>query len=100
MREIPLTKGYWAIVDEEDYEYLMIHKWSVHFGSTNQFRPYARNWKVGMMHRRIAIKIGWDISTKYIHHINGIALDNRRINLLACTARFASDFGRIMRREP
>ena len=85
MRKIPLTKDYWAIVDEADYEYLMRHKWSVRFGSSRNWRPYAHNWKLGMMHRMIAINIGWDISTKHIHHINEDALDNRRINLMTCT---------------
>lgn len=77
MGTIPLTKGYIALVDDEDYEWLNQRKWQaqVHRNTVYAFRKDGR--KTVRMHRLILSapsKIGVD-------HINGNGLDNRKANL-------------------
>ena len=81
MREIPITKGMVAIVDDEDYEYLSKWKWYYSCG-------YAKRkiWKNGIarsmsMHRDI-LKPTREL---HIDHINHNGLDNRKNNLRLCT---------------
>ncbi len=87
MKEIPLSKGYVALVDDEDYEELMRYKW--HVGSYGP-RPHAMR-KVRpaegetvtriAMHRQITgAPKGMDVD-----HINHQTLDNQRANLRVCT---------------
>jgi hypothetical protein len=84
MKEIELTQGQVAIVDDEDYEYLSQWKWQASKNYKEKF--YARrndgNKKV-YMHRQI-IKVKKD---EEIDHINGDTLDNRKENLRACCRR-------------
>jgi hypothetical protein len=40
MKKIPLTQGMFAMVDDEDFEFLNQWKWSVHKGKNNSF--YAK----------------------------------------------------------
>lgn len=73
MKEIKLTQGKVAIVDNEDYESINKHKWFYNSG-------YAvrRNGKSHMkMHRQIMNTPQGEITD----HINGNKLDNRRQNL-------------------
>lgn len=80
---IPLTQGRFAIVDADNYDWLMQWKW--HFNTL-----YARRWVypnekpiVEWMHRVI-------LNTPhgmYTDHINGNGLDNRRCNLRICTLK-------------
>jgi hypothetical protein len=82
-KEITLTQGKVAIVDDEDYEKVNSYKWCYD-------KPYARRttWdralqkqSVVRMHRFImGVPKG-----KFIDHINGDGLDNRKINLRICT---------------
>lgn len=74
VKEIQLTRGKVALVDEEDYEMLVAVRWCVSDG-------YAYSAKLGRMHRFI-------ISAQkgvMVDHINGNKLDNRRSNLRLCT---------------
>jgi HNH endonuclease len=89
MKLIPLTKGKFTKVDDEDYEYLMQWKWrlgspdyavrSVYVGKINgqytyQFIP---------MHRVITgAKKG-----QVVDHIDRDGLNNQRANLRKCTQR-------------
>ncbi len=85
MKQIPLStngtkhKGkYFAIVDDEDYDYLMQWKWRV--TQSNEPVRYAIN-HVGIMHRMI-------MNTPKgmtVDHINHNGLDNRKVNLRNCT---------------
>jgi hypothetical protein len=78
-KSIPLSQGKFALVDDEDFEYLNQWKWHCHHGyaerSDHGFTPVR-------MHREIIhTPTGW-----YTDHVNGNPLDNRKINLRACTA--------------
>ena len=76
MKEIPLTKGKFAIVDDEDFDELAKYRWRYH----NE--GYAlRGNPTTYMHRIIMhAKKGQEID-----HINGDKVDNRRVNLRFCT---------------
>ena len=86
MKTIPLTKGKFAIVDDENFEWLSQWKW--HYRS-NKYGGYAarltsRNNKprhVVWMHREIAgIPPGLDTD-----HIDGDRLNNQKSNLRKAT---------------
>jgi len=80
-KQIALTMGYVALVDDEDYEKVSKHKWyaTKHYGHSD--RIYAArevNGKTVKMHSFIT---GYKITD----HIEGNGLDNRRCNLRECT---------------
>jgi hypothetical protein len=83
MKTIPLTKGKFAIVDDEDYEELSKYKWKVrlirkHFYA---FRGITDRWIC--MHREI---MGLPLrDNRVVDHINNDGIDNRRCNLRICT---------------
>ena len=84
MREIPLTQGRVALVDDEDYETLARAKWyalrcdSVFYAVHNKRRPER-----GLVYmHRVLLGVGPDIE---IDHWNHDGLDNQRVNLRACT---------------
>lgn len=84
-RQIPLTRGYTAVVDEEDYADLMQHKWQA---SDSAGGVYARRTTRGVppayMHRSI---MGATEPSVVVDHINGDTLDNRRSNLQVVTQK-------------
>ena len=95
MKEIPLTGGNFAIVDDEDHERVSKNKWQLN--SRHGVKDpifYARakiNTKIVQMHRVILnAKNG-----QYIDHINGNGLDNRKCNL-----RFATRSQNLMNQKP
>lgn len=84
-REIPLTRGMVAIVDDEDYEWLNQWKW---YYRASAMTGYAtRDDSSGdkririHMHRLIANPS----PDKDVDHIDGDGLNNRRRNLRICT---------------
>jgi len=77
-KEIPLTKGKMAIVDDDDFEELSKYKWNLHPKGYGYSKIFGKNT---LMHRFI---IG-DIGDSHVDHANGNGLDNRRINLRPCT---------------
>jgi hypothetical protein len=84
-REIPLTQGKVAVVDDCDYERLSAFKWyALKEGNTFYARRAAPrdNGKqtIITMHRMI---LGFPIGM-VVDHINHNGLDNRRANLRAC----------------
>jgi hypothetical protein len=82
-KQIPLTQGKFAIVDDADYEWLIQRKWYAYDAQKGKGKWYARcsqSVKVDM-HRVITnAPKGMDVD-----HINGNGLDNRRSNLRVCT---------------
>jgi hypothetical protein len=86
MKEIALTRGLVAIVDDEDYDWLMEWKWNA--GAANHNKLYAaRGYHINyhcfgvLMHRAILNAP----SGSFVDHINGNTLDNRKENLRFCT---------------
>jgi hypothetical protein len=84
IRHIPLSQGRYAIVDTDDYDRLMRHKW--HACRSGRHRTYyarrtTRDGRVILMHREIARPP----KGRVVDHINGNGLDNRKGNLRVCT---------------
>jgi len=85
MRKIKLTQGKYALVDDEDYEYLNQWKWHYSQGRATRIiwhgsKPDRRGDHV-MMHRLLnKTPDGYDTD-----HINRNPLDNRKSNLRTTT---------------
>jgi len=79
VREIPLTQGKVALVDDEDYERVMQYKWSANkIGNTwYAISEEPITHKTILMHRLILSIKPYELCD----HINGNGLDNRRHNL-------------------
>jgi hypothetical protein len=83
-REIPLTRGYVALVDDADYERVAALKW--HLMTTHKPRA-TRNFRDGDKRKTLDMArfIMEPPAGMVVDHINGDALDNRRTNLRICT---------------
>lgn len=86
---IPLTQGYEAIVDDEDFEELNQYKWQankkssgVYAHRTKRYGIRKQNKKQHFHMHRIIMKAK---SGEYVDHINGDTLDNRKENLRICS---------------
>jgi len=86
-RLIPLTQGYWTIVDEDDYNWLSRWRWKIliakgypqwHFSAVRTITGGGTAY----MHREI---LGLSSRRDEVDHINGYSLDNRRSNLRLAT---------------
>lgn len=80
MKQIALTKGKYALVDDADFEWL--NQWSWHArGKRNVYVVRKGYGKYLLMHRElVGVPPGF-----ILDHINGNTLDNRRSNLRVCT---------------
>lgn len=81
MKTIPVSKGQFAIVDDEDYQVLSQFKWCVNKGYAMRMSPMVNKSKRHCiyMHRVL-------LPTKFeVDHINGNRLDNRKANLRKAT---------------
>lgn len=78
MKQIPLTHGKFAIVDDEDYYKLIPYKWT----AVNLFldKFYARNQKHGLMSK--FIMKSHPNEDLVVDFANGDTLDYRRANLI------------------
>lgn len=79
MKEIKLTQGKVALVDDEDYEWLKLRKWCA-YKSRNIF--YASSNNVSMHSLLIDCPKG-----KHIDHVDHDGLNNQRNNLRIVTHR-------------
>ena len=81
MKEIELTRGLTAKVDDEDYDWLNGMEW------------YAQKDKKGMMYAATTImgdvtymhRLVTDADDDTVDHVNGDTLDNRKENLIVST---------------
>lgn len=90
MKIIPLTKGYKAIVDDEDYEKVSQYKWYANI-KNDYSTPYAyrKQW-ISEKKKYISIamhRFVFGLVTGYldVDHRNGNTLDNRKENLRVAT---------------
>jgi len=87
MKEIQLTKGYVALVDDEDYEWLMQFKWyAVIKRNGNAYAARSLAWKNGKrgfeyMHR-VIMKAN---DNEFVDHRDGNTVSNVKSNLRKCT---------------
>ena len=82
-KEIKLTQGKVAIVDDEDFEYLSHWKWHIigeYAGRSSQRNVEGKRMAI-LMHR-IILKPPDGMDTDHINHNK---LDNRKCNLRICT---------------
>lgn len=83
MKQIPLTKGQFALVDDEDFDQVNQFKWSV-LKKRNTFTAvrYGEERKFYYLSRFLLNVTDKNI---IVDHINHNGLDNRRCNLRLCT---------------
>jgi hypothetical protein len=82
-REVALTRGYVALVDDEDYARVAARRWQAVLGGGNVNRassPDGRGGRVYLSRFLMAAPSGF-----VVDHINGDPLDNRRANLRLCS---------------
>ncbi len=82
-KKIPLTKGYFALVDAEDYDRVMKHGWCYMKARTGRdgYAMATIRCERALLHRFIlGIEKG-----KVVDHINRNGLDCRRKNLRICS---------------
>ena len=84
-KEIQLTQGKIAIVDDADFEYLNQYKWHIYKQNRNNFYArtivYENKKRIAIVMHRLLVKC----EGKIIDHISGDGLDNRRSNIRCCT---------------
>lgn len=85
MKEIPLTRGKVALVDDADFEGLSRFKWYAHKGTRTWYAHRNRQLNAGkqttvLMHRQI---LG-AVPGKEVDHRDGNGLNNQRCNLRLC----------------
>lgn len=82
MKQIPLTQGKFALVDDEDFEYLNQWKWhylKVGYAARSVKKDNKKTYIY--MHR----EINETVVGRHTDHINNDKLDNRRHNLRSAT---------------
>lgn len=84
--EIPLTKGYVALIDIDEYEDISQFKWHANVQSSGIYARRSVRRGVSQeseyLHRRIL-----NFPESLVDHSNGNSLDNRRCNLRIATSR-------------
>lgn len=84
MKTIKLTQNKYALVDDEDFEYLSQFKWYYHnrnYAARQQWNKNKKVYENILMHRLI-LRPKKD---ELIDHMNFNGLDNRKVNLRICT---------------
>lgn len=86
MREILLTQGKAALVDDDDYDALMLHKWQACKDHGGNWYAQRRRWSRSLgkpihMHREV-LQAPDGVS---VDHRDGNGLNNTKQNLRLCT---------------
>ncbi len=86
MKQIPLTRNLFALVDDEDFEQLNQWKWYAGVKKNGNFcakRAYQRDNKTYtvFMHRFVMNAV----DGQQVDHIDGNQLNNQKVNLRLCT---------------
>jgi len=86
--EIQLTKGYAAIIDDDDYDKVKKYKWHVGVIKKNVYAQHC--YRDGKTVRKLPMQyviLGKAPKGMIIDHVNGNGLDNRKDNLRFVTHR-------------
>ena len=90
MKQIPLSLGLFAIVDDEDYERVSIFKWSAK-KSKNTYYAIRKEKNLDTGHRKTVLLhryiMGVNESSIHVDHIDGNGLMNVRCNLRLCSSQ-------------
>ena len=81
MKEIPLSQGKVALVDDEDYELVSQYRWAADRRRKSWYARTKINRKPVYMHRLI---LGC-VKGEQVDHANVDGLDNRRRNIRKCS---------------
>lgn len=88
MKHIPLTQGKFAIVDDEDYDYLMQWKWFAQKGRSTYYAvrltPHINGKQHAIAMHRVLLGLR-EGDGVFSDHCNGNGLDNRIFNLRTCS---------------
>jgi hypothetical protein len=84
MKEIKLTQGFVALVDDEDFERVNAYKWQVLIGRSNVYARHTSSIdrKDILMHRFI---LGVTDKASKVDHEDHYGLNNQRYNLRSAT---------------
>lgn len=88
MALIELSKGYKAIIDDEDYPFISQYRWYAHSSGkhvyacrTERFGLRKDNKKRHIYLHRVLLSA----KEEFVDHVNGDTLDNRKNNLRLCS---------------
>jgi len=85
--KVEINGGLFALVNDEDCEFLSQWKWHLSGGYVQRtFRTDNGRVLSAKMHREVLKRSGMDLSGKIVDHINFNKLDNRRENLRLATS--------------
>lgn len=84
---IPLTRGQYAVIDEEDLPLVCGHKWQAHKTAMGDFYAARTGWRPDGTCYRIAMHrvIAGALDGEEVDHKDGDKLNNTRGNLRRCT---------------
>ena len=87
MKRIPLTQGFYSLINDCDYELVSRYKWQMHFDGYNRYAIHSYQTDNGIRKLRMHRLILGVTGTTVVDHINGNGLDNRRENIRECEQR-------------